>query len=296
MRDLTMENPIRAIRTMSHDPTRSRHRAARQRTRAVGPGHAARVPRQGRRVRRPRGHGQPGHEAGHRPLGPGPRRHRVGRPRRHRHRDRLGHQAPPHRALPRPSTDSPSPTPGSSRSTSPTTTSTAGAGCSTCSSGTVERPASPPTSRSSRRRSARRRRREPSCAATSSGPPRRTAATSPSTGCTSSSTTRPSAPCCARTRSGPWTSGSSASWRRSTGPRPSSARSDRATRLRRVTEHPGAGVTARRSHLSARCASRTRVGVTVAGICPAGPPRPPAPTESLPLCVPTAQPLARPLS
>ena len=39
--------------------------------------------------------------------------------------------------------------------------------------------------------------------------PRSAAATSPSTGCTSSSTTRPSAPCCARTRSGPTTSGSS---------------------------------------------------------------------------------------
>ncbi len=37
--------------------------------------------------------------------------------------------------------------------------------------------------------------------------PRSAAATSPSTGCTSSSTTRPSAPCCARTRSGRTTSG-----------------------------------------------------------------------------------------
>ena len=37
--------------------------------------------------------------------------------------------------------------------------------------------------------------------------PGRRAATSPSTGCTSSSTTRPSAPCCARTRSGRSTSG-----------------------------------------------------------------------------------------
>ena len=37
------------------------------------------------------------------------------------------------------------------------------------------------------------------------------AATSPSTGCTSSSTTRPSAPCCARTPSAPSTSGSTSS-------------------------------------------------------------------------------------
>ena len=48
-----------------------------------------------------------------------------------------------------------------------------------------------------------------SCAASSSVPRRKPAATSPSTGCTSSSTIRPSAPCCARTRSGRSTSGSS---------------------------------------------------------------------------------------
>ena len=51
----------------------------------------------------------------------------------------------------------------------------------------------------------------PGCAASSSARPRSGAATSPSTGCTSSSTTRPSAPCCARTRSGRSTSGSSGS-------------------------------------------------------------------------------------
>ena len=47
-----------------------------------------------------------------------------------------------------------------------------------------------------------------SCAASSSAPPRRPDATSPSTGCTSSSTTRLSERCCARTRSGRWTSAS----------------------------------------------------------------------------------------
>ena len=59
----------------------------------------------------------------------------------------------------------------------------------------------------------RRRRRPPGpgCAASSSAGPRSAGATSPSTGCTSSSTTRPSAPCCARTRSGRTTSGSSGS-------------------------------------------------------------------------------------
>ena len=67
---------------------------------------------------------------------------------------------------------------------------------------------SPPTWRSSRRRRRRRRPPGPGCAASSSATPRRSGATSPSTGCTSSSTTRPSAPYCARTRSGPTTSGS----------------------------------------------------------------------------------------
>ena len=49
----------------------------------------------------------------------------------------------------------------------------------------------------------------PSCAVSSSAPHRKPAATSPWTGSTSSSTTRPSAPCCARTRSARSTSGSS---------------------------------------------------------------------------------------
>ena len=57
-------------------------------------------------------------------------------------------------------------------------------------------------------RRARRRRRGPGCAASSSGGPRSASATTRSTGCTSSSTTRPSAPCCARTRSRAATSGS----------------------------------------------------------------------------------------
>ncbi len=63
-------------------------------------------------------------------------------------------------------------------------------------------------------RGARTRRRRPpgpGCAASSSAGPRRSGATSPSTGCTSSSTTRPSARCCARTRSARRTSG----WRSS---------------------------------------------------------------------------------
>lgn len=56
----------------------------------------------------------------------------------------------------------------------------------------------------------RRRPREPSCVASSSVRHRKPDGTSPWTGCTSSSTTRLSAPCCARIRSDRSTSGSSA--------------------------------------------------------------------------------------
>jgi proteasome accessory factor A len=48
----------------------------------------------------------------------------------------------------------------------------------------------------------------PSCVASSSRPPRTPGVTTPSTGCTSSSTTRPSAPSCSRTRSATSTIGS----------------------------------------------------------------------------------------
>ena len=94
-------------------------------------------------------------------------------------------------------------------STSPTTTSSAAGAYSTCCSARGWRRASPPTRRSRPRSTSRRRPPAPSCAASSSAPHRPPAATSPSTGCTSSSTTRPSAPCCARTRSARSTSGSS---------------------------------------------------------------------------------------
>ena len=99
------------------------------------------------------------------------------------------------------------PAPGSRSWTSPTTTSAAAAACSTCCSARAWSSGSPTTARSRPRRTPRRRPRGRSCAATSSPPPRPRAATSPSTGCTSSSTTRRSAPCCARTRSGRSTSG-----------------------------------------------------------------------------------------
>jgi proteasome accessory factor A len=82
-----------------------------------------------------------------------------------------------------------------------------GAACSTCCSARGWWSGSPTTGRSRRPRTPRPRPPGPSSGATSSPPPRPPGATSPSTGCTSSSTTRPSAPCCARTRSARSTSG-----------------------------------------------------------------------------------------
>ncbi len=81
MRDLTLENPIRAIRTMSHDTTgHATVRLANGRELS-----ALDMQRefleQGHRDGRPRGHGQPRHQAGHRPVGPGPRRDRPRGPR-----------------------------------------------------------------------------------------------------------------------------------------------------------------------------------------------------------------------
>ena len=55
MRDLTLENPIRAIREMSHDMTGRKTVRLANGARAVRPADPARVPRAGAGVRRPRG-------------------------------------------------------------------------------------------------------------------------------------------------------------------------------------------------------------------------------------------------
>jgi proteasome accessory factor A len=83
----------------------------------------------------------------------------------------------------------------------------ADAACSPSSSPGERRRGSPPSRPCSGPSRSPRRPPGPSCAATSSAPPRSAAATTRSTGCTSSSTTRPSARCSARTRSSPPTSG-----------------------------------------------------------------------------------------
>ena len=138
---------------------------------------------------------------------------RERRPRPRRPRDRLGHQVEAHRALPRQARPDAGLAPDRPDRPAPTTTSTAAAGCTTCSQRAGRRPGHRrPGIFEAKSRAAADHPRE---AARRLHPraPRSAAGTSPSTGCTSSSTTRPSAPCCARTRSAPWTSGSSGSSR-----------------------------------------------------------------------------------
>ena len=203
MRDLTLENPIRAIREISHDTTGRRTvRLANGRQLSAldlqREYHAKAVEYVARE-----GSTDPLHAAGARALGPHPDRRRDRRPGPGRHRDRLGHQVPPPRRLrhqararPRP------PAPGADRPRLPRHRPQPRAVL-PAPAARPGRPGRSATPRSSRPRCARPRPPGPSCAATSSGPRRSTGATSPSTGCTSSSTTRPSAPCCARTRSSP---------------------------------------------------------------------------------------------
>jgi proteasome accessory factor A len=99
MRDLTLENPIRAIREISHDLTGSARsssptgrRPARWRSSASTTARR-RLHRAARRRRR--------RAPGARPVGPHPHRGRDGRPVAGRPGDRLDHQVPADRALPR---------------------------------------------------------------------------------------------------------------------------------------------------------------------------------------------------
>ena len=214
MRDLTLENPIRAIREISHDIT------GRRTVRWPTAAQLSALDLQGEYLRGPstssqrEGCDDPLHkqvlDLWERTLD----RRRDRRPRPGRHRDRLGHQVPAHRAVPRQARPRPRPPAAAPSSTSPTTTSTAAEGLYYLLQrrGLVARVVTDLEIFEAKVAS-RRRPPAPSCAATSSGPRRSTAATSPSTGCTSSSTTRPSARCCARTRSARRTSGWSGSSR-----------------------------------------------------------------------------------
>ena len=81
MRDLTLENPIRAIREISHDITGRRKVAPRQRPRGQRAGDPGGVLHQGARLRRPPRARRGRRQAGARPLGAHPGRRRDRRPR-----------------------------------------------------------------------------------------------------------------------------------------------------------------------------------------------------------------------
>ena len=185
MRDLTLENPIRAIREVSHDmtgaarsgwptagrPARWRSRGSTSTRRATSPPGAASTTAS---------------PSGCSTCGSGAERGRDRRPEPRRARDRLGDQAAADRALPGEARPAAVLRRGSPSSTWPTTTSPPPAGCTTCwSARAVDRVASRP----------RDLRGQVGAAADHPGPAARRVhpaarrsggATSPSTGCTSS--------------------------------------------------------------------------------------------------------------
>ena len=140
MRDLTLENPIRAIREISHDMTGRRAVKLANGRELSGAADPARVPRAGGGVRRPRGPGRPDAQERARPVAAHAQR---------RSRPRTSTQVGTeidwvikyllHRPLRGQARSVLDAARGSPSSTSPTTTSTAGAGCSTCCSGTAGR-------------------------------------------------------------------------------------------------------------------------------------------------------------
>lgn len=99
MRDLTLENPIRAIREISHDMTGRRLVRLANGREAQRPRPAARVPRRRGGIRRARGRTRPRPQDGPRPVGAHARRRRDRQPRHRRHRDRLDHQVQAARRL-----------------------------------------------------------------------------------------------------------------------------------------------------------------------------------------------------
>ena len=130
IKDMTLENPIRAIREISHDMT-GRRKVRLSNGKEMSALEIRSVPLPRHRVRRPRRR-RPRAPADARAVGPGAqgRRHRGPQP--HRPRDRLGHQVQPHRALPGQARPAAVPPRASPRWTSPITTSAAVAACTTC--------------------------------------------------------------------------------------------------------------------------------------------------------------------
>ena len=219
MRDLTMENPIRAIREISHDMT------GRRKVRLANGREASALEIQQEYLNRARDFVDrreletPLIVAGARPVGAHAQGGRVRRLRARGARDRLGHQVEAHRALPLPA--GPAAEPPAHRPAGPRLPRHPSRARSVLPAGEARR-RQPRHRRPARLRGQVRATADhpgPAARASSSGGPRSVDATSPSTGCTSSSTTRRSAPCCARTPSGRTTSGCTSSSRACSPPR-----------------------------------------------------------------------------
>ena len=100
MRDLTMENPIRAIREISHDVTGRRKVRLANGREAWALEIQGEYLEQGARLRGPPADQHSDDRDGPRPVGARPQGRRVRRPRAGRPRDRLGHQVEADRPLP----------------------------------------------------------------------------------------------------------------------------------------------------------------------------------------------------
>ena len=140
MRDLTLENPIRAIREVSHDMT------GRRKVRLANGREVSALEIQQEYLSKAiefidRRGADADHQPGARPVGPHAARGRERRPEPGRPRDRLGDQVPADRAVPGQARPVAVLAPRSPSSTWPITTCTASAACTTCSrsSGAVER-------------------------------------------------------------------------------------------------------------------------------------------------------------
>ncbi|GMA84779.1 hypothetical protein GCM10025868_00290 [Angustibacter aerolatus] len=101
VRDLTLENPIRAIREISHDMTGRRKVRLANGREPVGAGDPDRVPRAGDRLRGAARGDERDAQGGARPVAAHADRGRDRRPVAGRAGDRLGDEVPPRRALPR---------------------------------------------------------------------------------------------------------------------------------------------------------------------------------------------------
>ena len=183
LRDMTLENPIRAIREISHDLT------CRRRVRLANGREASALEIQSEYLNRAMRYAEhhelsPLEKQALDDVGALPDADREG-PAVARPRVRLGHQVQAHRGLPRASRPRPRRSPGRAGRSAVPRRQPRTAACSTAcrSAGLVERIVHRRRHRT-RRRVPARRRRGPACGASSSAGPRSASATTPSTGCT----------------------------------------------------------------------------------------------------------------